>query len=166
MTDVDGDAERGWFELRRVTDEAWQLWRDVRLRALADAPYAFGSTLAYWQGADLEQRWRDRLTDVPLNVVAVAGDSPIAQVSGTAVDGEGRVELISMWVDAGARGAGVGAALVTEVVEWARTSGAAAVVLSVKEMNTPASALYRRMGFDRTDERADEGEMRMQVSLE
>src|SRR5882762_3516310 len=109
MSDVDGVGSE-WFELRRITAEEWQLWRDVRLRALADAPYAFGSTLAYWQEEGREERWRSRLTEVPLNVLAVAGDSPLGQVSGTAVDSEGRVELISMWVDPSARGVGVGEA--------------------------------------------------------
>jgi len=165
MTDVDGDAEHRWFDLRRVGADDWQLWRDIRLRALAEAPDAFGSTLAYWRIGDLEERWRNRLTDVPLNVVAIGGDSALGQVSGTALDAEGRVELISMWVDPAARGAGLGEALVAKVVEWARMSGAAAVVLSVKEMNAPAVALYRRVGFAPTDERADEGEIRMQMAF-
>lgn len=123
------------------------MWRGLRLRALSDAPYAFGSTLAFWQGSDFESRWRSRLADVSLNVVAVVDGSPVGQVSGTALDPEGRVELISMWVDPAVRGAGVGEALVTEVVDWARAIGAAAVVLSVRKLNVPAINLYRRVGF-------------------
>jgi ribosomal protein S18 acetylase RimI-like enzyme len=103
--------------------------------------------------------------DVPLNVVAQAAGSAVGQVSATALDPEGRVELISMWVDPAARGAGAGEALVAEVVEWARLNGAAAVVLSVKKMNAPAIGLYRRMGFVPTDEPADDGEMRMRLPL-
>jgi GNAT superfamily N-acetyltransferase len=155
------------FALRRVTEEDWTLWRDVRLRALADAPDAFGSTLGYWQGdGDREERWRSRLADVPFNVVAIAGDSLIAQVSGTFADPQATVELISMWVDPAARGTGVGEALVAKVVEWARTSGAVALVLSVKTTNSHAASLYRRMGFAPTDEPADEGEARMQLTLD
>jgi ribosomal protein S18 acetylase RimI-like enzyme len=155
------------FTLRRLTEGDWALWRDVRLRALAEAPYAFGSTLGYWQGeGDRERRWRSRLADVPFNIVAVAGNSLIGQVSGDAADSVARVELISMWVDPAARGAGVGAALVAEVVEWARVTGAAAVVLSVKRTNEHAASLYRRMGFAPTGERADEGEARMQLTFE
>lgn len=160
-----GGSEGQRLQLRRIGRDEWELWRDVRLRALAEAPDAFGSTLAYWQGEDLEKRWRSRLNDVPLNVVATAGGSAIGQVSGSEVDADGRVELTSMWVDPAARGTGVGEALVASVVEWARSTGAAAVVLSVKLANVHAVALYQRAGFEPIDELARDGEMRMQVTL-
>lgn len=155
------------FALHHLTEEDWTVWRDVRLRALADAPDAFGSTLGYWQGdGDREERWRNRLADVPFNVVAIVGDSLIGQVSGTSVDPHAMVELISMWVDPTARGTGVGEALVAEVVEWARASDAVALVLSVKKTNPHAASLYHRMGFVPTDEPADEGEARMRLTLD
>ena len=146
------------IELRRLTVDDWRLWRDVRLRALAEAPYAFGSTLAQWQGEghDLEARWRARLEEVPLNVVAVTEDgSSLGQVSGWGPDDDGRVEVISMWVDPEARGTGVGEALIGAVLQGAREEqGAPAVVLSVKAGNRRAIELYERMGFEHTDEAA------------
>jgi ribosomal protein S18 acetylase RimI-like enzyme len=155
------------IELRRLTPDEWRLWRDVRLRALSEAPAAFGSTLAQWQGEDhdLEVRWRARLEEVPFNVVAVAeeGGPAVGQVSGVGPDDERRVELISMWVDPAARGTGVGEALIDAVLRWAREQEAPTVVLSVKERNEPAIRLYRRMGFVRTEEAADDGEIRMQA---
>ena len=66
------------FNFRRLTEDDWTLWRDVRLRALADSPGAFGSTLGYWSGpGDREERWRSRLADVPFNVVALGDRTPI-----------------------------------------------------------------------------------------
>jgi hypothetical protein len=56
-------------EVRTVAADDWQLWRDVRLKALADAPEAFGATLAEWETAN-KKRWRRRLEEVPFNVVA------------------------------------------------------------------------------------------------
>ena len=149
-------------ELRRITSQEWRLWREVRLRALAESPHAFGSTLAQWQGEGLEPRWRARLDDVPLNVVALDGASPVGQVSGSVLAGDGRAELISLWVAPEVRGRGVGEALIGEVVRWADDEGAPAVVLSVKVGNAAAIALYGRMGFEPTDEPADEGELRME----
>lgn len=46
-----------------LTPDDWPIWRELRLAALAEAPQAFGSRLADWQGeGDREERWRDRLS--------------------------------------------------------------------------------------------------------
>src|SRR5690348_12584381 len=100
-------------EIKRLTADDWQLWRVVRRRALQDAPEAFGATLADWDGElDVESRWRARLETVPFNVVACFEGEPVGQVSGTAPDDDGRVELISMFVAPEARGRGIGRALI------------------------------------------------------
>src|SRR5687767_1541582 len=121
------------LELRRVECDDWKLWREVRLAALRDAPYAFGSTLAEWtdQG-DTQSRWRDRLEAVPLNLVAIADGTAVGQASGTPIREDGRVEVISMWVAPTSRGQGIGIALLDEIATWAREQGASAILLSVK----------------------------------
>jgi len=56
---------------QQLCEDDWALWRTLRQAALAEAPGAFGSTLAEWTGAgDTEARWRARLVTVPFNVVA------------------------------------------------------------------------------------------------
>lgn len=55
--------------------------------------------------------------------------------------------LVAMWVAPEARGSGVGAALVGEVVAWAGRSGATGVVLGVTDPDGPARRLYGRAGF-------------------
>lgn len=63
------------IRLRALTRNDWRLFREVRLAALREAglreaTYAFGSTLGDWQGPnDTEDRSRQRLTNVPFNVV-------------------------------------------------------------------------------------------------
>ena len=52
---------------RALTVEDWQQWRLLRLKALADAPAAFGSGLSEWIDAT-DERWRSRVRDVPLNL--------------------------------------------------------------------------------------------------
>jgi ribosomal protein S18 acetylase RimI-like enzyme len=119
----------------------------MRRAALADAPDAFGATLAEWSGTgDTEERWRSRLRAVEHNVLAEADGRPVGMVSATAL-ANGDVELLSMWVAPEGRGRGVGDALVKWVRERARGVGAARVLLDVRAANSQAIALYERHGF-------------------
>ena len=134
--------------LKSVGPDDWELWRELRLAALAEAPYAFSSRLCDWQGAgDTEARWRVRLSSVPLNLVADLRTVSAGMVSATAPDENAAVDLISMWVAPFARGLGVGDLLVNAVVDWARSRHATRVTLAVVEKNYHASNLYRRCGF-------------------
>ncbi|WP_041939379.1 MULTISPECIES: GNAT family N-acetyltransferase [Frankia] len=136
--------------LRVLVADDWPVWRALRLAALADAPHAFGSSLADWQGpGDTQRRWRARLETVAVNIVADLDDRPAGMVSGdrTGVD---TVELTSLWVAPAARGRGVGELLVAAVVEWAERAGADKAVLRVYPSNLHAILLYQRSGFTRT----------------
>lgn len=136
------------ISLRAIRSDEWCAWRELRLEALRESPSAFSSTLAQWQGeGDIEARWRARLTDVPFNVVADLGGTDAGIASGTALSADGSVELISMWVAPFARGRGVGDALVSAVVQWAREQHAKRVLLAVMPQNARAIALYTRNGF-------------------
>lgn len=61
--------------------------------------------------------------------------------------GDGTTELKRMIVDAGARGAGVGMALLRRAEAQALTLGAWAMLLEVGTRNTEAQQLYRRGGY-------------------
>jgi ribosomal protein S18 acetylase RimI-like enzyme len=125
------------------------------LKALSDAPHAFGATLADWESADA-RRWRRRLEEVPFNVIALIDDEAVGQASGTARGADGRAELISMWVAPEMRGTGAADALVEAVSDWARLAGAVAVRLSVRRSNERAIRFYQRAGFAPVDEPGDE----------
>ena len=145
------------IELRVLTSDDWPIWRELRLTALAEAPYAFGSRLADWQGeGDRSERWRARL-DIPgaHNLVAVIDGQPVGMASGVPTDDRGVVELISMWVDPTVRGRGIGDQLVRAVERWAKHAGAEVVRLAVTEGNEAAAALYLRNGFHFTGELGD-----------
>jgi len=135
------------MEIRSLTADDWATWREVRLRALAEAPDAFGSKLADWQGDnDCEDRWRDRFDNVAFNAVAAAIGRVVGTI-GAMHAGDGSVELISMWVAPEVRGAGVGEALIDAVMVWAESESIDTVVLAVRRRNAPAVALYERAGF-------------------
>lgn len=145
-------------------DDDWRMWRSMRLDALADSPTAFGSLLADWIDAGGD-RWRARLRDVPLNVIAMLDDEPAGQVSGMQDGSSMTVELISMWVSPTARGAGVGDALIDTVARWATEDGAETVGLSVQTSNGPAVRLYERNGFSITGPGMADDEVRMMRTL-
>ncbi len=145
------------LELRTLKSDDWPIWRELRLAALAEAPDAFGSTLAQWQGAgDREERWRARL-EIPgaLDVVAVLDGHPVGMASGVPTEEDASTELISMWVSPEARGRGVGDLLIGAVEGWAVERCAKTLRLSVMPDNGKASALYERHGFADTGEPGD-----------
>ena len=118
------------------------------MRALADAPSAFGATLAEWTGeGDTEQRWRQRLYDVPINLVAVDAGVPVGMLSVTAAVGGDHAEVISVWAAPEARGRGVGDALLRAAIASARARGDSRLTLKVRTANEDAVRLYRRAGF-------------------
>ena len=132
---------------RELGADDWRSWRSMRRSARADAPEAFGSTLAEWSGSgDTEERWRTRLDAIAYHVVAELDGHMVGMVSATALD-NGDVELFSLWVAPDARRKGVGGALVTWVTERAKQLGAARVLLDVRDANSNAIALYARHGF-------------------
>lgn len=133
------------IEVRQLSADDWRDWRNLRLRALADAPFAFGSQLADWRDAG-EDRWRQRFTDIAYNAIAVVDAEPSGMI-GCLVRGRS-AEIISVWVAPSARGRGVGDTLIAAAVAWAREHAPGhSIVLAVREDNPPAIALYRRCGF-------------------
>ena len=130
-------------ELVRIGPDDWREFRDVRLASLADAPGAFGSRHVDWVDAT-EERWRARLTDVPLTIVARVDEGCAGVVSGVPAGDD--VELISMWVAPDHRGSGLAGRLIAAVVDWAAEQGRD-TVLMVRDDNAQATTAYRRAGF-------------------
>jgi len=116
--------------------------RELRLRALLDAPLAFEST--YEQKID----WSDEDWARWIHQGVAFIDDDRGMVRGAVDDDEADVVwLLSMWVDPRARGRGVGDGLVAAVVDWAREQQARVVRLDVSMDNAHARALYERNGF-------------------
>ena len=138
--------------VERVSEQDWRTLREVRLRALTEAPHAFGSTLERELAFD-ESTWRER---------AAAGRTFLARRAGQVVGLAGYYaepgraderQLVSMWVDPYARGSGAAALLVTAVREAAAAEGARTLTLFVADGNDRARCLYERLGFRCTGER-------------
>jgi GNAT superfamily N-acetyltransferase len=144
------------IRIRRVRREEWERVRDLRLRALADAPDAFGSTLQRERSLGRPEwfAWIEGWEGATNAMfVAERGDGWIGMAVGSRTGGETDAHLYGMWVDPMWRGAGVGARLVEDVLGWARSFGARAVILGVTEANDGAACFYEHLGFVDTGER-------------
>jgi GNAT superfamily N-acetyltransferase len=123
--------------IRRIRADEGPRLRALRLRALADAPLAFGSTLTR-EAAFTDAAWQER---------ARRGASGAEGVTFVA-------ELEGQWVGI-ATGLPVDPdepddprpVLVDAVVGWARERGAEGLCLWVTATNASAIALYARCGF-------------------
>jgi len=130
--------------LEVVGADDWERWRDMRLKALGEAPEAFCSLLSDWEHQS-EDAWRTRLTDVSANFFVALDGEDAGMVSATASDAE--VELIAMWVAPFARGRGIGDELVRAVIDWSQSHQHSRLTLRVLKGNDRAAALYERHGF-------------------
>jgi GNAT superfamily N-acetyltransferase len=150
--------------IRRIWPDEGPSQRAFRLRALADAPMAFGSTLAREEAFtdDVWSQRAERGASGADNVTFVAeqGGRWLGIATGLASDpdvpddvpDDPRPALVGMFVLPEARGRGVGTALVNAVVDWARQRRATALCLWVTATNDPAIALYEKCRFRRTGE--------------
>jgi GNAT superfamily N-acetyltransferase len=99
--------------VRPFREQEWRTYRDLRLRALADSPDAYGGTLA-GEAIRADAAWADRLVlgadrqwDLPL--LAESGAEPIGLAWGK-IDksGPALANVYQMWVAPTHRGLGAG----------------------------------------------------------
>lgn len=124
--------------------------RSVRLRALADAPTAFGTTLA--EARELtDDRWRERARGSATSRLFLArlGEQAVG-MAGIFDEGDGSAQVISVWVAAEHRGRGVARALTAAAVDFAAAAGIARIRLWVTDGNAAARGLYEHLGFSPT----------------
>ena len=138
--------------IRTLAHHEWSIYKDLRLRALADSPDAFGSLLAREQNRS-DAEWASRLTagsnssDLPL--VAEVAEEPIGLAWGRIENSNPDVaDLYQMWVAPSYRRLGAGKMLLAAVITWARAQNASYLELGVTSGNSPARRLYSRAGFE------------------
>lgn len=138
--------------IQRASLAEWEAVKQTRLRALAEAPYAFGSTLAREVAFD-DQEWQRRVAQGnwflawcpghPVGIVAVITENKAREER----------HLVAMWVDPARRGSGAAAALVAAICDQACAEGASAVTLWVADGNPRARRFHEKSGFRSTGKR-------------
>jgi ribosomal protein S18 acetylase RimI-like enzyme len=142
------------MEIRRVRpDEAAGL-REIRLRALRDAPEAYFSSPESEEGLP-PGHWEEWATGADKAMFVAVEDGEWLGMAGAVAppDKVGTVSLWWLWVAPDARGRGLARRLLEARAEWARARGASRLELAIAESNDTVITFYRGLGFVPTGER-------------
>jgi len=150
-----GDA----IEVRPIEPSDWPHLKEIRLRALLEAPDAFITT--YDQAAaDLDEMWIDRaavgaLGEGQLTILAFRDGEPVGMAVGLWRERESShvVPVVAVFVAETARRRGVGRSMMKAIERWGSDRGAIAISLWVVDDNHGARALYEALGFRETSDR-------------
>src|SRR5689334_8981096 len=142
------------IRIEPITSQNTLVFKAIRLRALQDAPFAFGSTFLK-ESQLTDSDWINRVERMNGEVGAgfLAMDDDLAcGIVGSFVDQSDRTcaHLISMWTAPKHRQRGIGRLLVNAVLNWARSRDTRVLQLMVTSNNQPAIRFYEQLGFSRT----------------
>jgi ribosomal protein S18 acetylase RimI-like enzyme len=132
--------------------------KEVRLRALGQAPGAFAQSAAGGEN-DPDEGWVAWATELAADdgdsVVFLAfgaGAPPIGMAGAYLQPDEADVVVWGVWVDPAWRGAGWGRRLMEHVIEWAENPHGSRLAFWVTSTSEPALGLYRGLGFEEVGE--------------
>lgn len=142
--------------IRRIGVDEADRYRDIRMRALAEAPEAFATT--YEEAAARPGRWwHDMVAEMASRSdtglwLAEDGERWVGLAgSFTPPDDPDVIELMQVWTDPDVRRRGVAERLLLTVIAQGAVSRSTAFELWVASSNASAIALYRSLGFAPVD---------------
>jgi L-amino acid N-acyltransferase YncA len=132
--------------IREAGEDDWpQIWPIINDVITEQQTFAYDPAMTEYDAK------RDWLLTAPARVVVAADDELILGTANMYANRPGpgsHVASGSLMVAKQARGKGVGRALTTDMISWARRSGFAAIQFNaVVETNTAAVLLYENLGF-------------------
>ena len=146
------------MQIRTLEPHEVHLHREIRLRALADAPDSFGEVVSEAEAQPISY-WEELTRSVTepgrhVMFLACEDDTVLGSAYGLldrAQREAGRVG--GMWVAPAARRRGIGRALLHAVMAWARGRQLTHLRLWAPAHSPAAVALYRQAGFRETGRR-------------
>lgn len=133
--------------IRRLSAENVDLFRSIRLEALHCEPDSFASVYDDWINLS-DEEWRQHLQQPVF--VAFRGGQPLG-LMGLKFECARRIahraKLVSVFVRKDARGSGIAAKLMIEVIACAQKRGVSQLELTVTDGNYAAINFYRSQGF-------------------
>lgn len=170
-------AARGWQEagdtamrkalaaVRRLAPYEADLWRTIRLNALASEPAAFAERHDDWAGRPLSD-FAERLTGSAVFLAEFAGAAVgCAELTPDEGGAPGRGWVESVFVSRLSRGRGVADALLAAVEGEARRQGLTELCLDVGTANAAARGAYGRAGYAEMPDRPPGSDAACEITL-
>ena len=133
------------------------LYRQMRLASLRDAPYAFGTTYdsalqrssEFWrERAESTAHGTDGVTFIAFSNAIPIGMSTLLRINGQADEGE----LMQVWIAPEFRGTTAIWVLMDTIFRWARENDFRRIIAGVTRVNARALKFYIKYGFSILDE--------------
>jgi RimJ/RimL family protein N-acetyltransferase len=138
--------------IRRIRTGEANLFKQIRLMSLKDAPYAFSSTYASAIERSAES-WREHAESTAFGskratFIAFSEEAPVGMAALYRLEDRSDTgELLQVWVSSKFRGTRVIWDLMDAIFQWAAENNFREVITGVMKANTRALRFYTKYGF-------------------
>jgi ribosomal protein S18 acetylase RimI-like enzyme len=143
--------------IRRIQTGEADLFKQMRLKSLQDAPYAFSTNYAsaiqrsaesWHEQAESTAQGSDRATFIAFSEAVPVGIAALYRLEGQTEAGE----VLQVWIAPEFRSTGIAWDLMDVLFQWARENNFRKIIAGVTKENTRALKFYTRYGFSVMDE--------------
>ena len=140
------------IKIKRLLNHEVELFKDLRLSALKDSPFAFSASyeksltrnLESWKNqVKLSASGADKVTFIAFSGNKAIGRSSLYRHGDTVKSGE----LLQVWVDPSYRGQGVASNILLTIIEWAKDNDFDRIIATIGFENREVIPFYKRYGF-------------------
>jgi RimJ/RimL family protein N-acetyltransferase len=139
------------YSIRRLDEDDWQIFKQIRLEALANDPYVFGSNLAA-ESERTEEQWREFLRSPKYGIFVLSNDAVTRGMTGIVLDRDDPSERTALlwgsWLAPEVRGKGLSKLLYESRIAWAREHPTVErIIVSHRASNLSSKFANQAFGF-------------------
>ncbi len=135
------------IEIRKLTRNDWQIFKELRLQMLKEEPQAFARTYDE-VSKRTDEEWIENTENEESGILAVWLDGKLAGMNGYYYPERSIVEIWGMFIRSEFRGMGLGKKLMDEIEKEIRKDrNVKKIRTEVTTTQIPAWELYKKLGF-------------------